>query len=340
MRATRETAWLSFEELAAEDALFNEMAALTPGIDHYCSSTSWVFSAREAFHPDSEPWIARTPHGYCAFQKVEVRGTRVLCPIEAVWGLATPFVGPDPRPLISTFAGLAARDSDWDYLLVLGIPQTSTWMPYTQRVLAEHGIRVGMDSPLNRWSASLEGGTEGFLARRSPKMRSSLRRDLRRSRRLGIDFERVPAEEQRDVDRIVERIYAIEWKSWKAEGNDGIVSGPMRVFTESALRDSLSRGELELIIATRAKRDLGYIYGALRGSTYRGLQVTFDKRLSRFGLGNQLQFAMIRSLSDRGILRYELGAELPYKKRWSELNDPLCVLKAERSRCNLARRND
>ena len=60
------------------------------------------------------------------------------------------------------------------------------------------------------------------------------------------------------------------------------------------------------------------LFGGLFGKTYRGLQFSFDDRYAELSLGNLCQLEEIRRLSDDGVEIYDLGTEVPYKKRWGD----------------------
>ena len=64
--------------------------------------------------------------------------------------------------------------------------------------------------------------------------------------------------------------------------------------------------------------DVAYIFGAVFGDTYRGLQFSFDSRFSSLSLGNLCQLEEVRRLIESGLRRYDLGSEVRYKRNWGE----------------------
>jgi len=78
-------------------------------------------------------------------------------------------------------------------------------------------------------------------------------------------------------------------------------------------------GMLRLILASHDGRDIGYIYGGFVNGHYRGLQFSFDHRYASLSLGNVLQYHMMMWLCQEGGVSYDLGATMPYKKRWADL---------------------
>jgi CelD/BcsL family acetyltransferase involved in cellulose biosynthesis len=63
---------------------------------------------------------------------------------------------------------------------------------------------------------------------------------------------------------------------------------------------------------------VGYILGAVRGGTYRGLQLSFDEDQAGRSLGNLLQLHQMESLVEEGVTTYDLGMDMEYKRRWAD----------------------
>src|SRR5690606_36982962 len=97
---------LTPRELSAEAARFDAAALATPEIDSFCSALAWSLSAHEAFAPQRELVLRRADAGYIALALAhDLDGTRVLQPLEAIWGLGSPVVG---APVDSVVAELRA----------------------------------------------------------------------------------------------------------------------------------------------------------------------------------------------------------------------------------------
>src|SRR3546814_20591953 len=76
--------------------------------------------------------------------------------------------------------------------------------------------------------------------------------------------------------------------------------------------------QLRLRVAGREDRDGGYGLGGVRGQTYRGLQLAFDRRLADHGIGHLLQIHQLEALTGTGIDVYDLGMDMAYKRRWAD----------------------
>lgn len=296
-----------------------EAIQATPGIDAFCSSLDWIIPAYEAFIPDHPLYLCEGEHGFVTLARgFNPRIGRYFQPLEASWCLACPFVGSDPGALIKEFsAELASRHVDWDVLYLSGIPQTQNWMrPILRHFGGEH--RIGLGHETKRYVASLEDGAEGFLGRRSSKFRANLRQALKKCGEESIEFERVFASKPDEVESVYDRIVAIEERSWKGQVGSGILDSGMNLFYRIMLPRLARRGALRVLFAKQGTRDLGFVFGGLLGTTYRGLQLSFDTDFQSVSLGNVLQYKIIEALAEEGVLSYDLGSELEYKARWAE----------------------
>jgi CelD/BcsL family acetyltransferase involved in cellulose biosynthesis len=169
-----------------------------------------------------------------------------------------------------------------------------------------------------RHVASLDGGVDAFLARRSRELRKSLRKSQRAAATAGVTFEEARASEADAAAALYDRILAVEARSWKARDGVGITSGPMRAFYGHMLPRLCAAGQQRTWFARAAGHDVGYILGAVFEGEYRGLQFSYDDEHARLGIGGLLQYHQIIALCAEGVGRYDLGTEMDYKRRWAE----------------------
>lgn len=313
---------ISIEDLERERRRFDEQIARSPSIDRFCSSSAWVLSAYEAFSPDYKTWIGRDDQGagYVALvESYHERLGRFRQPLEASWCLANPFAGADQARLVQSFAkACLAGHRDWDLLFLSGIKRDGT----LYHSLIEHfsGLFfVGVGPPVTRFIASLEGGLDGFLSRRAPKMRANLRRIDRRASEQGLTPVYYNAQDgELDWQALYERILAVERQSWKGLSGTGIIDVPMQQFYRSMLPRLNAQGALRVMFIERDGQDIAFIFGAVFDGQYRGLQVSFRDEDRHHSPGNLAQLWMIRWLCEQGVARYDLGSELEYKRTWAE----------------------
>jgi len=284
--------------LAAEAESFDARVSATRDIDAFCSSSDWLLACARAW--GAESLLFRGDAGYLAFR----RAGRALLGPDPMWDYACPVAAPAPLDL------LASLDLEpWSAVEIPGLVEGgATFRAVVSALAGRRRVLVGAPRP--RIRASLEGGIGGYLGRRTRKLRKSLRETLRRAAREGVEV----VQGGGDLDRMK----AVEARSWKGRACEGLLHPEMEPFYRELFARLSARGALRVLFARRAGEDVAYIAGGVRGALYRGLQFSFDARLRRLGLGNLLQHAQIEALAREGIETYDLGMELPYKRRWGE----------------------
>jgi CelD/BcsL family acetyltransferase involved in cellulose biosynthesis len=170
-----------------------------------------------------------------------------------------------------------------------------------------------------RFVASLEGGLDGFLARRSRAFRRNLRAAERRAGARGIEIERIVPADPAAASAVYARALAVEPLSWKAQSESPVHRGSMAAFYAEMLPRLAEQRRVRAVIARCAGEDVGYLYGGLIGGRFRGLQFSFADSLREVGLGNLLQLEMLRWLCEEGASCYDLGSRSAYKRRWAEI---------------------
>ena len=304
-------------DLAAVADDFDREVAATPAIDRFCSTSAWILAASVALMPPRVPFSFRGASGYfAAMRGVHPAGFPYVEPVELAWGLAAPLVGRDPEALADEVAGLLAERRDWQIAILSGLAADGPQRRALVRALPPRWERR-RGTPTVRHIASLEGGVDGFLARRSRELRKTIRKGLRAAAEAGVTFEAVRAAPA-EAAALYDRIQQVEARSWKARDGVGISSGPMRAFYEHMLPRLCARGQQRTMFARLEGRDVGYILGAVFEGEYRGLQFSYDDDHARLGLGGLLQFHQVVALCEEGVLRYDLGTEMDYKRRWAE----------------------
>lgn len=306
---------LSFEELDAESVAFDRAVMATPAIDLYCSSSDWILPAHAAFAPHQTSFVWRTDGGYLALA-LDHQAQRVLMPLELSWGFPSPLIGESPETLaIELTMVLGSERQHWDVAALGGIVPGSRAFKALLTYLGPR-YRLLRGESTRRYRASLEGGVEGFLSRRSREFRRSLRRSRVKAEAMGLTFERVP--DRSDAALAYERLLAVDRASWKGKESVGLTSSAMathyRLMTERLMR----RDALRLWFARHEDRDVGYILGGVFAKTYRGLQFAYDDAYSAIGLGNLMQLVTIEAVALEGITLYDLGSDVDYKARWGE----------------------
>lgn len=298
------------EELAP---LFDAAVEADTAVDPICTRSAWQLSFHDAFSPDRPLWFAQADDAWVWLAETVSEGAGAyLEPLENLWGFASPVVGEDAMWLLAE--GLKASHMP---ALLLGLPMDPSRLAPLASILAgDWGARTL--EPTTRFVASLEGGLDGWLSRRSRSFRRNLRGLERRVADSGIEFERIVAASPDEVDALYQGVLRIEARTWKSATGNGADTGSMRRFYAGMWPRLAAAGELRLLLARRDGHAVGYLHGARVGSRFRGLQVSFDESERELGLGNALQLEMLRWLCEDGALSYDLGSYSDYKSRWAE----------------------
>lgn len=311
---------LDLEAFEANVCEFDASVEAEPSIDRFCSGSAWILPFHRAFLPERELHIYRHGDAFVALagQSRPSTGPYVEA-LETMWQFACPLAGEGSVELLARVQADIAREHGQENLpLVLaGIPRAGRFVQTLVATLrASHELRVA--DATQRYVASLAGGFDGFLSRRSSAFRRNLRAAGRRARAAGIEVSHASARDESTALRLYDRILAIERSSWKATAGVGVDTGPMSAFYRDMFPRLALRGRLSVLIAQHEGRDVGYLSGGALGTHFRGLQVSFDASYAHLSLGNLLQREMIGRLCDEGFETYDLGGGTGYKERWSE----------------------
>lgn len=294
------------------------LAAQAIDVDHFCSSSRWCVPAHSAFCPTAPISVWRSDDTVVTMARLQSGAIgEYLAPLEPAWGLASPFLTRDVRRGPAELVEALESFRPWGAALIIGLLEPGNLVLETASALSERW-RVQRAAPVTRYAASLAGGVDGYLGRRSRKHRAGLRRDARAAGDAGITFETHHVVAASDVAPLLARVNRVEERSWKTREGSSAGTEPMRSFTRMVLQRSAPRGGVLFVLARRDGRDIGYLHGALDGAYFRGIQMSFDDTYRSLGLGNVLQLQTIEWLCELGIQTYDLGSELTYKARWAE----------------------
>lgn len=306
----------AFERLV--DAFDADVLA-TPAIDAFCSSSQWIIPAAKALAADEEPLILRGEHGWATLLYGRLpTGERTLQPMEASWLLASPLVGRNPGLLAEQFAiALLQQAPPWDLFFFAGMPKDARYFnPVVQALSPYFELQVG-PATLRHW-ADLRHGLQAYLGGRSGNFRRALKRAIVGAEEAEVSFEAMTPKSPSEMDTLYARILSVESRSWKGRDEVGIQSGPMREFYRLMTQRLVDGNSLKGFFARKAGRDVAYIFGGVMGESYRGLQCSFDAELTALSLGTLCHYQQISQLCDEGYSRYDLGTDVPYKKRWAD----------------------
>lgn len=290
--------------------------------DPFCCAPAWNLAYHVIINPGRRIFYAASENGAVIFSETRtVDGQPVLTPLEDSWLYGQPLLGEEALDLFSAvLPEIQDEYAEQPLFLISGIMDPS---PFSARLYLRHtpGYAFYRHALMSQCSASLLGGREGWLSRRSANCRSKLKKAIRKAGLAGISFERVRPDPS-EAEKIYRRILAAEEKSWKGIGECGMTESPSREFYKEMLR-LLAKSRSGLVIfATRDGEDEGFIFGGLLGRCYRGQQFSYSQSCRDLSLGNILQYEKIGWLAELGCVRYDMGPatgpRMEYKKHWTE----------------------
>ncbi len=319
-------------------AIWRELEAFvdaTNGIDQWCSGPDWVLPANAAFAPESKPLTIREGGlGLALLARYELSdGECTIAGLEPLWGFASPILTGDPAGFAEILAAALEVEPGWQRLVLPGVPNQDA-----ARQLAGPLSRLGPISAsegISSQVADLGDGVDAWFARRTSRFRTSIRRASKQAEAEGITFHNV----SQDPD-IFNRCVRIETESWKGVEEDGLLSPPMHRFYDLMIARLRERGRLRAMVARRNDRDIGYIFGGVRNSRYRGLQLSFVEAARQLSISHLLQFQTITALAaePEPVFWYDLGMDMEYKRRWADRSTGSIVVVVDRVRGGATRR--
>ncbi len=305
---------LTVPEFARATTAFDDAVDATRGIDRICSSSDWVVPSYLSWGRDAEPLILRSDAGWATLcARRDVDGVRYLCPPEAAWGFGSPVATDDATTFGRRLVRALEKVPGWRVVLLTGLVPDSPLENELRRAIGErHRLRNG--PVMTRCRARLDEGATALLERKPAKWQRDLRRAHRRAEDHG--FEVVTAEG--DLAAGFERLMDIERRSWKGRSGSGLIEPELRRFYWKLSQRVGPLGRLRLLFARADDRDIGYILGHVRHTTYRGLQISYDNAYRSLSVGTLLQAFQIEQLAAEGVRIYDLGMEMAYKRRWAD----------------------
>lgn len=299
--------------------------------DPFCSLPTWQLAFHEVFSPKRRLFVEHSSGSVLCFAEKIISPSEIyLTPIESHWFFGCPLLG---RNAVELF-GKAMERITKEYaphfpkILISGIAPDSLLKKRLLFMFANN-FDIYLHYELLQCAASLSGGVDDFLSRRSANFRNKLKKSCKRALSSCIEFERVIPTSPEEASSIYSRMLNVEYASWKSK-YDNL---PIEEFYAAVIHRLSMQSAARVIMARCDDKDIGFIFGGLAGNIYRGLQCSYDKEWKDFSIGNILHFEQIKWLSEENINRYDMGEIKPhmsYKELWTEIRIPSLCLRVER----------
>jgi Acetyltransferase (GNAT) domain len=304
-----------FTELMEARREWDEAVDRTTGLDRWSSGSDWSFNTHATWGTGPEV-IGRSDDGWAAFGRVVADDARALVGLDPVWAFAAPIVGDHEARLAMAAADMLEGEPDWDLVFLTGLVAGS---PLDDACIGAFGRRYTLFSgPIAPRLVADVSDVAAWWARRGDKFRRNIRRAERSAFAAGLTIEIADALTSQSL---MDRLLTIEADSWKGLEESGLLGGEMASFYARMSSGLRRDGTLRAAVAVIDGRDVGYILGAIRGDTYRGLQVSFVAGLESFSIGHLLQHHELQRVAASGVSRYDLGMDIEYKHRWSDFTE-------------------
>lgn len=300
------------------DSAWNRAAAATEQGDPFCCRTEWHISYHEAYGEGRQVLVWAERDNIVAFALNHIsRVGLVLEPLESMWHFGSPILGKDAVALLDAFLGFYAANGFQPSVLLSGLLPESEMARQVQRTFGRRYQFLPLPTRTQSF-ASLSGGLDGFLSRRTGSWRRNLNQAARRATDRGVTFERHQPRSAAEAHAIFQRMLAVELQSWKGIGKCGMEEPQSSHFYSAMLRRLAVSGNGRVMFARHEGADIGFIFGGMAGSVYRGQQFSYVETWSKASIGNLLQIEQIRWLAEEHATRYDMGPLMDYKPHWTE----------------------
>ncbi len=297
----------------------NRAAAAVRQADPFSCRTEWGFSFHEVMAPKRELVLFGWRDSMLALaERRAPNGGRWFEPLDSGWKFGCPLLGEDAVELLCLFLEALAEARTPHAVLLSGLAPGGRLVRQVLRQAGGHWEFVHRE-PTVLQSASLEGGLDGWLSRRSGHFRRRLLHSVRRAAALGVHYERCVPRTEQEAHATYERMVAVELTSWKGIGHCGMAEGQSLPYYRAMLRRLAVGGNGRVVFARAGDRDIGFIFGGMAGAHYRGQQFSYAEDWSRHSIGNCLQYEQLRWLGEEGAQCYDMGPKMDYKQHWTEI---------------------
>jgi len=298
--------------------------------DPFCCGPCWNLPALRVLSPPSRILFRASSRALVLLAEYRFEDSPVLlAPLESSWLFGCPLLG-DAREatdlltaaLMEALAGILEETKPaFPRIALSGLnPEGNLALALFRRFGRDFGFYRHSSSA--QCTASLQGGLDGFLSRRSANHRAKLRKASRRAAEHGISFTRCCPTTEEEANAVYERMLAVERVSWKGLGQCGMAESPARDFYADMMRCLVPERRARIIFARHEEQDIGFIFGGMAGRIYRGQQFSYNAAWKDWSIGNLMQLEKVTWLCEEGAERYDMGPivgqRMEYKSHWTE----------------------
>lgn len=229
-------------------------------------------------------------------------------------------------------AELAAKSSKWDIMRLSYLPYDSKAASrFFTSALMRHGITHELHDSGNNPYVALTDSWDDYYAKRGRSLKKTINLSTNRLSRAGeVKIEWLTSATDSSLpDTLIDAAINVSAASWKrTTGNSLDNSGP-QAFIRRLAELALPEGWLSLWLMSLNGQVIATEWQLIFAGRVHALRSDFIEEYDDFSPGAYLNKHLLENLFDRGLQRYLMGpGDNPYKKRWSELSEPLFQLDA------------
>jgi CelD/BcsL family acetyltransferase involved in cellulose biosynthesis len=304
---------------AETDTVWARLARGSTAADPFSSGPAWQRSYLAAFQSDAPLFVRHDEERLAAFALFQDTGSEpFLAAPDRGWMFGRTLLGENASELLLELLD-EVRDRASSVLLTgLDRSDADSMSMLLDLAARTRNQAIAHVSDMTMAQASLEGGRDGYWSRRDAKFRREAGRQQRRAAQRGVTFERCLPRDLDDAESAYRRMLALEERSWKGREGLGIGGRGSEDFYLVLLASLAATGDARVVFAKAGDLDIGFAFGGVAGTVYRGQQFSFDEAWGGLSIGNLLQDQMIAWLCEQGVERYDMGPEMPYMRRFAE----------------------
>ena len=303
-------------------AFWDALAARSEAPDPSCCGPVWQVTALACSRRAGAPvFLRQSDDSQIAFALSASPSGLRFGPLEAHWGFGSPLLGPRASDLLFDLID-QLREAALPESITIDIPGLQPGGLHERWIAAAFPDRHLLAQDPHA-AASLHGGLDGWMSRRSPNFRRNLQRAQRAADGHGVGFERHAPLTAQQARAVYRRMLDMEMRSWKGPARQGLLALPE--FYAMLLAAYARRAAARVIIARASGEDIGFCFGGLSGGIYRGQQTSYVEAWRDVSLGVLMHRETARWLCDDGANLQHFGPAQPgmaYKSRFCELDQP------------------
>ena len=302
--------------------LWDALAARSGAPDPSCCGPVWQLTALACSRRAGAPVFLRQTDDSQIVFALSASPSGLRCsPLEAHWGFGSPLLGPAAADLLFDMIG-RLREIALRVPVTIDIPGLRPGGLHERQLAAAFPGRHLLDQDPHA-AASLDGGLDGWMFRRSSGFRRNLQRAQRAAAGHGVGFEWLAPTTAQQAHAVYQRMLDIEVRSWKGPAREGLLA--LTDFYGMLLAAYARRGAARVVIARAGGEDIGFCFGGLSHGIYRGQQTSYVEAWRDASLGLLMHRETARRLCEDGAGLQHFGPAQPgmaYKARFCELDEP------------------